>query len=134
MIYADYRLRAIGNIIEANYGLDESFAALTENSAGKVVPSLLGDGHLNGRNRVVSVSVYGDLGSGNKFRESINENRDVEGLMFDPSSCYARSEYELGIVPMFGGFSKAFLEEYHSLVSNTEPVTEYEDRTRRYEF
>ena len=53
--------------------------------------------------------------------------------MFDPSACYAHSEYELGIMRMFGGFTGSFLKEYHQLCPKTEPVDEYEDRVNLYE-
>jgi len=34
---------------------------------------------------------------------------------------------------MFGGFDKAFFDEYHRLCPKTEPVEEYEDRLKLYE-
>jgi fructosamine-3-kinase len=37
---------------------------------------------------------------------------DAEELVYDSSSCYAHSEFELGIMKMFGGFGAGFLEEY----------------------
>lgn len=131
--YADNRLRAIGNLIQSNHGFDGAFASLLEKTAGKVVPRLLGDGHIGGKNGIIPVLVHGDLWSGNKFRGSVSGKGGMEELIFDPSSCYAHSEYELGIMRMFGGFSKTFLEEYHHLVPKTEPVTEYEDRIHLYE-
>ena len=57
----------------------------------------------------------------------------VEDVIFDPSACYAHSEYELGIMRMFGGFGDSFMREYHRLCPKTEPVEEYEDRVRLYE-
>ena len=54
-------------------------------------------------------------------------------LFFDPSSCYAHNEYELGIMQMFGGFNSAFFREYHQLCPKTEPVAEYKDRVSLYE-
>ena len=57
----------------------------------------------------------------------------VEEVVYDPSACYAHSEYELGIMRMFGGFGAGFVREYHELVPKTEPVEEYEDRVRLYE-
>ena len=33
----------------------------------------------------------------------------------------------------FGGFGKAFLDEYHQLCPKTEPVAEYDDRVALYE-
>ena len=43
-------------------------------------------------------------------------------VVFDPSSFYGHHEYELAIAQMFGGFSRAFFSEYHSLVPKL-PVT-----------
>lgn len=45
------------------------------------------------------VIIHGDLWSGN-----VSTNKET-GLpvVFDPSSCYAHNEYELGICKMFGG-------------------------------
>ena len=54
-------------------------------------------------------------------------------MVYDPSACYAHSEFELGIMRMFGGFGARFFEEYHGVVAKTEPVEEYEDRVRLYE-
>lgn len=57
----------------------------------------------------------------------------MEEVVFDPSACYAHSEYELGIMRMFGGFGRGFFAEYHDLCPKTEPRVEYEDRVRLYE-
>jgi fructosamine-3-kinase len=67
------------------------------------------------------------VGSGRKEDEGEGE------VVYDPSACYAHSEYELGIMKMFGGFGSAFFEGYHRIVPKTEPVEEYEDRLRLYE-
>lgn len=61
------------------------------------------------------------------------EDEEVGAVVYDPSACYAHSEYELGIMKMFGGFGPAFFEAYHRIVPKTEPVEEYEDRVRLYE-
>ena len=61
------------------------------------------------------------------------EHPEPEEVVFDPSACYAHSEFELGIMKMFGGFGGGFLSEYHKLVPKTEPVNEYEDRVQLYE-
>ena len=53
--------------------------------------------------------------------------------MFDPSVVYAHSEYELGIMKMFGGFGSGFFKEYEKLVPRAEPKEEYEDRVMLYE-
>ncbi|KZV93157.1 Fructosamine kinase, partial [Exidia glandulosa HHB12029] len=74
---------------------------------------------------ITPVVVHGDLWSGNASVGS--------GQVFDPSACYAHSEYELGIMKMFGGFGGQFMKEYHALVPKTEPVEEYDDRVTLYE-
>jgi protein-ribulosamine 3-kinase len=54
-------------------------------------------------------------------------------VVYDPSAFYGHSEYELGIMKMFGGFGGSFLTEYHKLCPKTEPVGEYNDRVALYE-
>lgn len=104
-----------------------------ETTVAETVPRLIGDKHLNGGKGVTPVVVHGDLWSGNKGRGRIGGQGAVEDVVFDPSACYAHSEYELGIMRMFGGFGGSFLEEYHQLWSKTEPVDEYGDRVNLYE-
>lgn len=66
----------------------------------RVIPLLLDDIQPKPR----PVVIHGDLWSGN-----VGVNRDT-GLpvIFDPSSCYAHNEFELGICSMFGGESCAY--------------------------
>lgn len=99
------------------------------------MPRLLGDGHLKDGatgGPIVPVVVHGDLWSGNHGRGSIGAER-VEEVVYDPSSCYAHSEYELGIMKMFGGFGKGFHDEYHKLKPRDEPIEEFKDRVDLYE-
>src|SRR5690606_32433306 len=121
-------------------GKDKALRDIVEDTAGKVVPRLLGDGHLgfnkNGEGKpVLPVVVHGDLWSGNVGSGKISgeEDGDGGGKVFDPSACYAHSEFELGIMNMFGGFGSSFFDEYHRIVPKTEPVEEYPDRVRLYE-
>lgn len=98
------------------------------------MPRLIGDAHLKGGKGVTPVVVHGDLWSGNASSGTIGgKDGDVEEVVYDPSACYAHSEYELGIMKMFGGFGGAFLKEYHGICPKTEPVEEYEDRVALYE-
>ena len=131
--YADRRLRAILGKAEKNNGKDPALHAAIHKIAQKVVPRLIGDDHLNGGKGVTPVVVHGDLWSGNKGRGRIGGKGAVEEVVFDPSSCYAHNEYELGIMKMFGGFGRAFMQEYHSICPRTEPINEYEDRVALYE-
>lgn len=77
--------------------------------------------------------IHGDLWSGNASKGMLPGMEAPEDIVFDSSACYAHSEFELGIMKMFGGFGGAFLKEYHELVPKTEPVDEYDDRVALYE-
>ncbi|PYH42629.1 putative fructosamine-3-kinase [Aspergillus saccharolyticus JOP 1030-1] len=147
--YANERLRTILESSERRNGRDGGLRELVERTAETVVPRLLGKGHLgydkNGKGEgIVPVVVHGDLWSGNAGRGRIvggkavgqdaeEDEGSVGDVVYDPSACYAHSEFELGIMRMFGGFGTKFFEEYHKLVPKTEPVEEYEDRVRLYE-
>ncbi|KAL8769839.1 MAG: hypothetical protein Q9209_004277 [Squamulea sp. 1 TL-2023] len=131
--FAENRLLAVLQECEANHGEDDEFRSLVTQIVEAVVPRLLGDEHLNDGKGVVPVVVHGDLWSGNHGKGVIGGEGAVEDVVFDPSACYGHSEYELGIINMFGGFGKGFFEEYHRLCPKTEPVEEYEDRVTLYE-
>ncbi|KAI1614832.1 fructosamine-3-kinase [Exophiala viscosa] len=139
--FAKRRLLAILERGEKNNGRDEDLRRTVERTINEVVPRLLGDGHLGGKEGIKPVVIHGDLWSGNKSRGSFvgrdtaspDEPGPVEDLVFDPSSCYAHNEYDFGIMNMFGGFGAGFWKEYHSTVPKTEPESEYEDRVALYE-
>lgn len=143
--YANERLLMILKESERKNGSDAELRDLVTRTAETVVPRLLADDHLgydrNGQGEgIYPVVVHGDLWSGNASQGRIvgSPNNDGEdggegGVVYDPSACYAHNEYELGIMHMFGGFGKAFFEEYHSIVPRTEPVEEYGDRVKLYE-
>lgn len=139
--YAEERLMTILRTSETRNGRDAGLRELVETTAYKVVPRLLGDGHLgfdkDGKGEgIVPVVVHGDLWSGNADRGRIvGSGRDETpgDVVYDPSACYGHSEFELGIMHMFGGFSSRFFGQYHRVVPKTEPVEEYEDRVRLYE-
>lgn len=128
--YADRRLRAVLTEGERRNGRDRELADAMAKVVGVVVPRLLGDGHLKG---VLPVLVHGDLWGGNHGRGRIAGKGGVEEVVFDPSCVYGHSEYELGIMRMFGGFGKGFWREYKSLVPKTEPKEEWDDRITLYE-
>ena len=130
--FANQRLRAIFRSSEKNNGQDPELANLVEQTATEVVPRLLGDGHLGGKQGIIPVVVHGDLWSGNHGNGSIGK-AGIEEVVFDPSSCYAHSEYEFGIMKMFGGFGSQFFREYHKLKPQDEPIQEYEDRVDLYQ-
>lgn len=132
--FAENRLIFILQRAEARNGKDAELRALVESTAYEIVPRLIGDEHLNGGKGVVPVVVHGDLWSGNAGVGVIgNDEGEPEDVTFDSSACYAHSEYELGIMNMFGGFDARFMEEYHQSCPKTEPVEEYADRVQLYE-
>ncbi|KAH6619930.1 Fructosamine/Ketosamine-3-kinase [Boeremia exigua] len=132
--YAENRLRFILREGEKAQGSDKKFHSLVETTALKVVPRLIGDDHLNNGKGVAPVVVHGDLWSGNASVGIIGSKEgEPEDVVYDSSACYAHSEFELGIMKMFGGFGGGFLKEYHELCPKAEPVDEYEDRVKLYE-
>lgn len=142
--YANERLITILEESEKRNGRDGGLRELVERTARSVVPALLGDGHLgfdksgNGEG-ITPVVIHGDLWSGNADRGRIvgsgrKEDEEAAGeVVYDPSAVYGHSEFELGIMNMFGGFGSTFFNAYHKIVPKTEPVEEYDDRVRLYE-
>ncbi|KAI0163078.1 fructosamine kinase [Pestalotiopsis sp. NC0098] len=128
--YAENRLRSIARRGVKNNGPDAELSGAVEKTASQVVPRLLGDGHLQD---VKPVVIHGDLWSGNHGRGRIAGRGGSEEVVFDPSAVYGHSEYELGIMKMFGGFGGGFWKEYESLVPKAEPKAEWEDRVALYE-
>ncbi|KAF2170372.1 hypothetical protein M409DRAFT_19192 [Zasmidium cellare ATCC 36951] len=131
--YANRRLRFILSQSNKFNGPDKELTSLVETTCNEVVPRLIGDAHLNNGAGVLPVVVHGDLWSGNASTGTLPSMTSPEAVVYDSSACYAHSEFELGIMKMFGGFGSGFLREYHALVPKTEPVAEYEDRVALYE-
>lgn len=113
-----------------NNGSDAELTKAVETVANKVVPRLIGDDVVKG---IVPVVIHGDLWSGNHSRGQIAGCGGCEEVVYDPAVVYGHSEYELGIMRMFGGFSPHFWEEYNKLMPKAEPVAEWDDRVRLYE-
>ncbi|KAL1836266.1 hypothetical protein VTJ49DRAFT_5383 [Mycothermus thermophilus] len=128
--YAERRLRSILREGLRKNGPDGELSAAVEKVASVVVPRLLGGDHLKG---VFPVVVHGDLWSGNHGRGKIGGKGGAEEVVYDPACVYGHSEYELGIMRMFGGFGSAFWREYERLVPKAEPKEEFEDRVALYE-
>lgn len=136
--FAENRLMHILKCAEKNNGVDTGLRKVVEETCEKVVTRLLGDGHLGGKDGITPVVVHGDLWSGNKGRASFSGRFEdgkapVEDIVFDPSAACAHSEFDLGIMNMFGGFSSSFFKEYHKHCPRTEPADEYHDRVQLYE-
>lgn len=145
--FANSRLLAILDRCEQNNGRDPELRRTVERTVQEVVPRLLGDGHLGGKDGITPVVVHGDLWSGNKSKgvfmrrggtEDDNDNDNntasaTEDVVFDPSATYAHNEYDFGIMNMFGGFPSSFWREYHAVLPKTEPQDEYDDRVALYE-
>ncbi|POY72096.1 hypothetical protein BMF94_4903 [Rhodotorula taiwanensis] len=113
--------RRLGNMLD-RIG-DNELKRIGREVQQRVVPRLLGE--LD----VKPWLLHGDLWSGNA-----RYSRDrTSPIIFDPASYYGHSEADLGIMPMFGGFSTAFFERYHELVPKSEPVDEYKQRLQLYE-
>jgi len=130
--YANNRLLEILEMIENTHGADQELRAGVKATADVIVPRLLGNGHLGGRRGIVPVLNHGDLWHGNKAYGTNPSWGGPEHVVFDPSAAYCHSEYEIGIMRAFGGFTAGFFHEYHSIMPKTEPIQEYEDRIELY--
>ncbi|KAJ4269554.1 hypothetical protein NW762_001221 [Fusarium torreyae] len=128
--YADNRLRHITRQAIRNNGSDPELEEAVEIVAGKVVPRLIGDDVVK---NITPVVIHGDLWSGNHSKGQIGGRGGCEEVVYDPSAVYGHSEYELGIMSMFGGFTNHFWQEYNELVPKAEPVAEWPDRVKLYE-
>ncbi|KAL7918617.1 Ketosamine-3-kinase [Trichoderma austrokoningii] len=127
--YAENRLRCIMRRIVQNHGPDGEAADAVEQVASTVVPRLVGDEQMS----ITPVVIHGDLWSGNHSAGQIAGKGGREEVVFDPACVYGHSEYELGIMRMFGGFGSSFWREYEELVPKAEPVEEWDDRVSMYE-
>jgi protein-ribulosamine 3-kinase len=129
--YANNRLRHILTVAESRNGKEVKLARLVDKTASCVVPRLLSPDHLKSPtgDPILPSLIHGDLWSGNHSRGSI-DNGPVEDVVFDPSSAYAHSEFEFGIMRMFG---PEIPKEYFKIKGKDQPVEEFEDRVRLYE-
>lgn len=150
--FAEKRLRSVMNRCEKRNGRDEEVVGLVDLVVRDVVPRLLGDeydGDAGGNEgaeekkkgrKITPVVVHGDLWAGNKCHAAITMEGDqggglAEEVIFDPSASYAHSEYEWGIMKLFGGFDDEdgeFEKEYWGKIKKLEPVEEFDDRVELY--
>lgn len=128
--YAENRIKSITRMAIQNHGYGDDLDAMVEKFASTVIPRLVGEETLG---KIQPVLIHGDLWSGNHSYGQIEGQTGSEELIYDPSSVYGHSEYELGIMKMFGGFGSNFWKEYHEVVPRAEPVKEYDDRIALYE-
>ncbi|KAK7417768.1 hypothetical protein QQZ08_011513 [Neonectria magnoliae] len=128
--YAENRLRHILRQAVQQNGPDAELEKAVEAVASKVVPRLIGDDTVKD---IVPVVIHGDLWSGNHSRGQIAGTGGCEEVVYDPAAVYGHSEYELGIMKMFGGYSGHFWTEYDTLLPKAEPVAEWGDRVKLYE-
>jgi fructosamine-3-kinase len=143
--FAQRRLLAILQSAEKKNGKDAELRRTVEMTVDEIVPRLLGQGHLGGEEGIKPVVVHGDLWSGNKGQGRLVRQGEggsgrgqieagaLEAVVYDPSACYAHSEYDHGIMNMFGGFDSSFWKEYRAALPKTVPENEYEDRVALYE-
>lgn len=130
--YVDLRLRPI-----ARAGRDAQLMEAVETVAEKVAPRLLDA--VEKDSGIEPVLCHGDLWSGNHGMAGVTVQTDdgertaLEEMVFDPSCVYGHSEYDLGLMRMFGGFGSNFWKEYKELVPPAEPSNEWDDRLSLYE-
>ena len=101
--FGKHRLLMILERCEKNNGKDADLRRTVERTVKEVVPLLLQEGHLGGKEGIKPVVCHGDLWSGNKGKGSFvgregkgpEEPGAVEDVVFDSSAVYAHSEYEV---------------------------------------
>uniref|UniRef100_A0A915BWV6 protein-ribulosamine 3-kinase n=1 Tax=Parascaris univalens TaxID=6257 RepID=A0A915BWV6_PARUN len=103
--FCRYRLKSVIDVVVEKYG-DRQVLSLWPMLERKI-PSYFVDC------QIVPSLLHGDLWSGNY---SYDSNGPV---VFDPASFYGHSEFEMGILTMFGGFDDAFFTAYHKLIPKT---------------
>ncbi|PBP28015.1 hypothetical protein BUE80_DR001030 [Diplocarpon rosae] len=120
---------------EERQGRDSELHDLVNMTIDRVVPRLLRPGRLTSPDGspIQPALVHGDLWSGNHGRGSLSPCSTIEEVVFDPSACYAHSEFEFGIMGMFGGFGDAFHTAYWEVKAKDEPAGEWGARRRLYE-
>ncbi len=109
--------RRIGKLIKQ---INDSSANKLDAELREKVWPLLFPPHLD--EQIQPAIVHGDLWSGNAGVDA----ETSQPVIFDPSSFYAHGEYDLGIMHMFGGFTKECFDAYHEVLPRSEP--HYEQR------
>lgn len=114
--YTRCRLQQQLSMVEKSYGDREARELWTE--LQRKIPQFFSGVE------VVPALLHGDLWSGN-----VAECADGP-VIFDPSSFYGHSEYELGIAGLFGGFSSSFYSAYHEKIPK---AAGFEKRNQLYQ-
>lgn len=114
--YSKCRLQQQLNLVEKSYGDREARELWTE--LQRKIPQFFTDVE------IVPALIHGDLWSGN-----VAECADGP-VIFDPSSCYGHSEFELSISGMFGGFNSSFYSAYHEKIPK---AAGFEKRNQLYQ-
>jgi protein-ribulosamine 3-kinase len=109
--YARNRLEHQIRLIESNYGDREL------NEYWSHLQLKLSEFFKDIENSITPALLHGDLWGGNAAQLA------EEPVVYDPSSFYGHSEFELSISKMFGGFNRAFYDSYHAKIPK---VTGYE--------
>lgn len=158
--FAEKRLLSVMKRCEKRNGRDEEVCGLVDGVVKDVVPRLLGDEYDEHDNdgdgsrgkgaeekkkrkrEITPVVVHGDLWAGNKcYATTMEGGLFLEEVIFDPSASYAHSEYEFGIMRLFGGFDfddhsdgGEFERDYWGAgkIKKLEPVEEFDDRVELY--
>ncbi|KAK9323473.1 Fructosamine/Ketosamine-3-kinase [Lipomyces orientalis] len=125
--YGVHRLQFILDECTRANGHDSELDRMGDQVVQKVVPRLLDPV------RSSPSLVHGDLWAGNAGAINDPDTGETVPVIYDSCAFYADSEFELGIMRIFGGFSSGgFYKRYHELVPEKEPKDEYEDRIRLY--
>lgn len=114
--YRENRLRFLLNLIQKEKPLQNSELAVYERLLERIdalVP-----------NESVPALIHGDLWSGN-YMNTVNGP-----ALIDPAAYYADREMEMGIMTMFGGFSRQFYSAYNEIY----PLpAEWKERNKLYQ-
>ena len=106
VFFSENRLRFIRDACTAKHGPEQELTSMIDMTIKNVVPKLLDDGHLGGKAGIKPVLVHGDLWSGNHLVARIGGQGGMEEVIFDPSACYAHSEYVSSPGQVYCSFSK----------------------------
>lgn len=124
--YARHRLDVTIRSILSDHS-DRELNELWSNLQLKVDKFFMDFEHRGSRDdEIVPALLHGDLWSGNAAQ--LNDGSD--GIIYDPASFFGHSEYEFGIVRMFGGFPAEFERAYFESMPKKKL---FEERNKLYQ-